>query len=188
MTFKLNVNDFDGQSIQSVVDIVNKAYKKPLSELSLFDLLLNETTNEALRHGVYMFFNDKNECLYVGKVSSSHFAHRIGGHFAMSPHYGMNDFLKRTVKMLSPKANKDEVYVYEDYVEVLPKISNYGVLIINANKKKEVYIRSLEKLFHIAYLPELNYPKGFPKKYKNLNTDPEFLHSLVGCEPDKKAF
>ncbi|WP_434937808.1 hypothetical protein ACRWQN_11375 [Shewanella sp. HL-SH8] len=173
MSFKLNVDDFEGQSIQSVVTIVDNAFKKPLSEVLLYDLLLNETTDKALRHGVYMYFNDKNECVYVGMCSSSHFAHRIGGHFGMSPKYGMNTFLKRTVKMLGFQTDK-----YESYVEALPKISNYGLLIINANTKGKSFITKLEKLFHIAYKPELNFPKGFPKKYMPLAYDEDFMTSL----------
>ncbi|MEY8215804.1 MAG: GIY-YIG nuclease family protein [Colwellia sp.] len=111
MSFKLNVDDFEGQSIPSVLALVDTAFKKPLSEVLLYDLLLNETINKALRHGVYMYFNDNNECIYVGMCSSSHFAHRIGGHFGMSPKYGMNTFLKRAVKMLGYKTGKYESYV-----------------------------------------------------------------------------
>jgi hypothetical protein len=169
MSFKLNASDFEGLSVEAVVSLINSSYKKPLAEVSLYDLLLNESTNEALRHGVYMYFNDKNECLYVGMCSSSHFVHRIGGHFGMSPKYGMNTFLKRTVEMLGLKDKE-----YEGYVEVLPKISNYGLLIINANRKGKSYISSLEKLFHIAYKPELNFQKGFPSTYKPLDTSAEF--------------
>lgn len=169
MSFKINVSDFEGLSLEAVVSRVNSSYKKPLSEVSLYDLLMNESTNEALRHGVYMYFNDNNECLYVGMCSSSHFAHRIGGHFGMSPKYGMNTFLKRAVEMLGLKEKK-----YEGYVEALPKISNYGLLIINANKKGKSYISNLEKLFHIVYKPRLNYPKGFPSTHKPLDINTEF--------------
>ncbi|KZZ42692.1 hypothetical protein A3759_12175 [Thalassolituus sp. HI0120] len=59
MSFKLNVDDFEGQSIQSVVTFVDNSFKKPLSEVSLYDLLINETINKALRHGVYMYFNER---------------------------------------------------------------------------------------------------------------------------------
>jgi hypothetical protein len=173
MSFKLNVDNFDGHSIQSVMSFIDNAYKKPLSEVSLFDLLLNESTNKALRHGVYMYFNDKNECLYVGMCSSSHFAHRIGGHFGMSPKYGMNTFLKRTVNMLGLKTDK-----YESYVEALPIISNYRLLIINANTKGKKFISSLEKLLHITYKPALNFPKGFPSTYKPIDLDEEFAKSM----------
>jgi hypothetical protein len=105
--------------------------------------------------------------------SSSHFAHRIGGHFGMSPKYGMNTFLKRTVNMLGLKTDK-----YESYVEALPIISNYGLLIINANTKGKKFISSLEKLLHITYKPALNFPKGFPSTYKPIDLDEEFAKSM----------
>ena len=174
MSFKLNVSDFEDLTVEAVVSLINSSYKKPLAELSLFDLLLNETTNEALRHGVYMFFNDKNECLYVGMCSSSHFAHRIGGHFGMSPKYGMNTFLKRTVEMLGLKDRK-----YEGYVEALPKISNYSILIVNANNKGKPFISSLEKLLHIAYKPKLNFPKGYPSTYIPLDVSSKFARVVI---------
>ena len=39
---------------------------------------------------------------------------------------------------------------YESYVDALPKISNYGLLIINANTKGKGFITKLEKLFQIG--------------------------------------
>lgn len=141
----------------------------PLSELKFFDLLVTEDKSTAMRHGVYMFFNDIGECLYVGMCSSSHFAHRIGGHFGMSPKYGMNTFLKRTVKMLGMPST------YSSYIEVLPKISEYRLLIIGANDRGEKFVRELEKLFHIIYKPKLNFPKGFPKTYKAVDMSGNFL-------------
>lgn len=51
--------------------------------------------------------------------SSSHFAHRIGGHFGMSPKYGMNTFLRRAVQDMG--LNEKE---YESYVKSLRKLEN----------------------------------------------------------------
>lgn len=169
MSFKLNVSDFENLTVETVVALINSSYKKPLGELLLYDLLINETRNEALRHGTYLFFNDKNECLYVGMCSSSHFAHRIGGHFGMSPKYGMNTFLKRIVKELGLKDRN-----YEGYVEALPQIATYSILIINANNKGKAYISQLEKLLHIAYKLKLNFPAGFPSTYKAFDLSGEF--------------
>ncbi|KZZ42693.1 hypothetical protein A3759_12180 [Thalassolituus sp. HI0120] len=85
----------------------------------------------------------------------------------------MNTFLKRAVKMLGFQTDR-----YESYVDALPKISNYGLLIINANTNGKGFIKKLEKLFHIAYKPELNFPKGFPKTYKPLAYDDDSMTSL----------
>ena len=168
MSFKLHVDDFDSLSVADVVQLIENKYKIPLSELRLFDLLVDEDKNSAMRHGVYMFFNDDGECIYVGMCSSSHFAHRIGGHFGMSPKYGMNTFLKRTVKMLGLESS------YSGYVEALPKIFGYRLLIVGANGKDKGFIRKLEKLFHIIYEPRLNFPNGFPKTYKPVSPVEDF--------------
>jgi len=90
--FKINVSDLETTSIFEATKTIEKSYKVPLSELKLFDLLVTEDKSSAMRHGVYLFFNDADECICVGMCSSSHFAHRIGGHFGMSPKYGMNTF------------------------------------------------------------------------------------------------
>lgn len=177
MIFKFNVDDFNGLSIVDVKNALDQSYKKPLSEILLFDLLVDEEKNEGLRHGVYMYFNDKNECVYIGKCSSSHFAHRIGGHFGMSPKYGMNTFLKRAVEKLGLKY-KDKDKAYQGYVEALPIIANYELLIINSNRKGNKFISSLEKVLHITYRPELNFPKGYPKTYKAIADNAVFIEEV----------
>lgn len=173
MTFKFDVNDFNDESLNSIIKSIDSSYKKPLCEVTLYDLLLHEKTNKALRHGVYMYFNGDNKCVYVGMCSSSHFAHRIGGHFGMSPKYGMNTFLKRAVEMLGLKDKE-----YDGYVEALPLLANYGLVIIDANTKGKSFISKLEKLFHIAYKPDLNFPKGFPSTYKPIDSKAEFSELL----------
>ncbi len=173
MSFKISVDHFLELKISDVLLEIEKAQKISISELKLFDLLLNENTGKALRHGVYIFFSDEEECLYVGKCSSSHFAHRIGGHFGMSPKYGMNDFLKRTVKFLKLESD------YASYVNALPIISSYKLLIIDASGRNEKFISSLERLFHRVYKPTLNFPKGYPKTYKSVNTEDQFI-SVMG--------
>lgn len=169
MSFKILADHFLELNISEILSEIEKTQKIPISELKLFDLLLNENTGKALRHGVYIFFDEKEECLYVGKCSSSHFAHRIGGHFGMSPKYGMNDFLKRTIGLLKMGAK------YSSYVDALPIVGNYKLLIIDASGKDEKYISSLERLFHRVYRPILNFPKGFPATYKPINVEDKFL-------------
>ena len=174
MVYKLDVDNLAGLSVEEVKNQINSSYKKPLRELKLFDLLLNEQCDSAMRHGIYMFFNESNECLYTGMCSSSHFAHRIGGHFGMSPKYGMNTFLKRIVKDLNPSTKTS----YSHYVEALAKISGYGLLMINTNGKSKAFIRALEKAIHITFKPRLNFPKGFPETYKNIKNTNDFMSNL----------
>lgn len=180
MKFKMHVDDFAALDMQEVRNAIQNSYKKPLAELKLFDLLINEERNTALRHGIYIFFDDQGKCMYIGMCSSSHFAHRLGGHFGMSPKYGMNTFLKRIVK--SFKVNPKEPEDYSDYVDSLPLIANYGLVIIDANKKGVPFIKNLERLLHIVFRPDLNFPTRFPKTYRAIDLQTRFSDLMFECE------
>lgn len=108
MSHVIKVDGFRTMDIGEVIESIDLAPKKSLEQLRLFDLLLTDGSNQALRHGVYIFFNQEGECVYVGMCSSSHFAHRIGGHFGMSPKYGMNTFLRRVVNGLNLKPKRED--------------------------------------------------------------------------------
>ena len=138
--------------IGEVIESIDLAPKKSLEQLRLFDLLLTDGSNQALRHGVYIFFNQEGECVYVGMCSSSHFAHRIGGHFGMSPKYGMNTFLRRVVNGLNLKPSADRKFV-----------------------------RALERLLHAMLKPNLNFPKGMPKTYKSFTAEVGFDDAIAQC-------
>lgn len=45
MNFKHNVDDFDDLTIDEVISRLNESYKKPLPEILLFDLLVDEEKN-----------------------------------------------------------------------------------------------------------------------------------------------
>ena len=149
-----------------------------LGELRLFDLLCHPGDSKALRHGVYLFFDTDGTCVYAGMCSSSHFAHRIGGHFGMSPKYGMNTFLKRAVKELALSEDRND---YGQYVKALEPLANYSLLIIDANGQGKKFIRSLERLVHTVLRPRLNFQKRFPKTYKALAADKTFADAISEC-------
>ncbi|CEP34088.1 MULTISPECIES: hypothetical protein [unclassified Halomonas] len=94
MTLAIRIDDLAVLTVEDAIDTINSAIRMPLKNLRLFDLLLSNDKETALRHGVYIFFDDKGECMYIGMCSSSHFVHRLGSHFGMSPKYGMNTFLR----------------------------------------------------------------------------------------------
>jgi hypothetical protein len=163
-------------AISGALEKINSSPKKPLQDLRLFDMLLSGDADVALRHGVYLFFDDMNKCIYVGMCSSSHFAHRIGGHFGMSPKYGMNTFLRRAMLDLGLKEG-----TYDSYVEALPRIGKYSLLIIDANNTGAKFLRALERLLHTTLKPRLNFPKGFPKTYRSIDSETSFQEALVRC-------
>lgn len=177
--FKLSVVDFPGDSVETVRRRIAHAYKKPLAELKLFDLLVNEDKNSALRHGTYMFFDSEGHCVYIGMCSSSHFAHRIGGHFGMSPKYGMNTFMKRIVNVLKPGKDETTGAGYARYVDTLPMIAHYSLLIIDASGKGREFVVALERLLHTLYTPRLNFPKNHPRPFnKKFGANDLFLSLL----------
>jgi len=163
VSFKVEIDSLLNLPLSDVKSELLNSYKCPLKELKVFDLLLNNDETKAMRHGIYMFFDENNACVYIGMCSSSHFAHRLGGHFGMSPTYKMNTFLKRIVKKLHPE---DE---YHSYVKAVKEIGDYSYLMIGANGKGKKFIRKLEKQLHTLFLPSLNkLPKAMPKRNENL--------------------
>jgi hypothetical protein len=147
--FKLNVDDIIGKPISDVRSIVNGHYKCALKDLTYLKMLVDKRTNEAMRHGVYMIFNESDKCVYVGKCESTHFVDRLGFHFGMSPNY-KHTFLSKYVNEFG--FTKD----FAGYVKATSTIENYKYLIINANKKGSEFIRKLEKMFMVIYQPTLN--------------------------------
>ncbi|CAD5255619.1 MULTISPECIES: GIY-YIG nuclease family protein [Halomonadaceae] len=179
MSHVIKVDGFRTMDIGEVIESIDLAPKKSLEQLRLFDLLLTDGSNQALRHGVYIFFNQEGECVYVGMCSSSHFAHRIGGHFGMSPKYGMNTFLRRVVNGLNLKPSADNGY--DHYVTALSQIGQYSILLIDANGKGRKFVRALERLLHAMLKPNLNFPKGMPKTYKSFTAEVGFDDAIAQC-------
>src|SRR5690606_22639956 len=102
--------------------------------------------------------------------------HRIGGHFGMSPKYGMNTFLRRAVEDLGMDAGE-----YESYVEALPRVGKYSLLIIDANTKGKKFVRALERLLHSTIQPRLNFQRGLPKTYDAVPREISLEDALVLC-------
>jgi hypothetical protein len=179
LNFTIKVNELRPMVISEMLGAFEAAPKKHLEQLRLFDLLLESDSGQALRHGVYMFFDEKGECIYVGMCSSSHFAHRIGGHFGMSPKYEMNTFLRRVVNSLAMEESKDGGY--DHYVSALSQMGKYSILIIDANNTGKKFVRALERLLHTVMKPRLNFPNGIPKTYKPLAFEIGFDEAIVRC-------
>lgn len=159
MEFKLDVDDLIGLSVSDVSLKISETSKRKFNELRFIDMLFDEQ-NEAIRHGIYLMFNDKSECVYVGKCSSTHFVDRLGSHLGMSPNY-KHTFLSKLVESLElPKT-------FDGYVTAAKKIGDYSYMIINANGKGKEYIGMLEKIFMLILNPSLN---NLPKKMNKLKS------------------
>lgn len=172
----LKADQFRFLAIREMLETIKLSPKKILQDLRLFDLLLDNNRQTAMRHGVYMFFDDQGNCVYVGMCTSSHFAHRIGGHFGMSPKYSMNTFLRRAVIDMGLDSKS-----YEGYIECLSRIGNYKLLIIDANNTGKRFIRALERLLHTKIKPRLNFPKGIPRTYHAIDDSTIFEDAIALC-------
>ncbi|MGV0035583.1 MAG: hypothetical protein ACNYPE_11715 [Candidatus Azotimanducaceae bacterium WSBS_2022_MAG_OTU7] len=72
MNFKFEIDSLLNIPLSEVKSKLLASDKCLLKELKIFDLLLNNSGTEAMRHGVYMFFDENNTCIYIGMCSSSH--------------------------------------------------------------------------------------------------------------------
>ncbi|KAB7622697.1 hypothetical protein [Alkalilimnicola sp. S0819] len=176
MTHVVNIDALRPLPVGEVVEVLAATPKIALRDLRLFDLLLAGERTAALRHGVYLFFDGKGHCVYVGMCSSSHFAHRIGGHFGMSPRYGMNTFLRRAIKDIGLDQGS-----YGGYVEGVERIGDYRLLLVDANGTGKKFIRALERLLHIAMRPRLNFPRGLPATYGAMDDATRFPDAIALC-------
>jgi hypothetical protein len=167
MSFRLDLNELLDVDVRDVQAIINNCQKVLLKDLRIHDLIFSPDMSRAIRHGVYFFFSNENECKYVGMVGSSHFVHRIGGHFGMSPKYGMNQFLRGAVEHLKLGSE------YNSYVEAAKATFGYGLVLIDVGEigsigDNRVLIRKLERLFHIIYKPSFNkLPKTVKRRKSN---------------------
>jgi hypothetical protein len=60
-------------------------------------------------------------------------------------------------------------------VEALPKVGDYSLLIIDANKVGRKAVRRLERVLHTIMTPRLNFQKkGIPKTYTPIDTKSVF--------------
>ena len=166
VSFKFDILDMFPKSLNQVKEMLNIPDTLRLGDIKFVDLLLNDDGTKGMRHGVYLFFNEKSECVYVGKCSSGHFAQRLGAHFGMSPKCSMNQFLRGTVKRKNLEKEHDE---YAAYVEAAKGVRDYRYVMIavpgwnsieaefRANggdvniKNKNQFVQRLEDLFMAVY-------------------------------------
>lgn len=130
----------------SIVDACNEIAtneKRALKDIKIVDLIIQKGGELESRHGVYFFFSENNECLYVGKISSQQFVERIPWHFALSEDSYGNHFLKYYKKL------HGLVSIFEAANHAL----HCRLLVMPI-----VYtdITKIEKLFRVFSNPELN--------------------------------
>ncbi|WP_423908038.1 hypothetical protein [Candidatus Spongiihabitans sp.] len=178
--FKIDLVSLLDRTPAEVETIVKTNYKCPLKDLKFLDLLTNPVTvskDRTLRHGVYVFFDQNGNPLYVGMCASSHFARRIGAHFGLSPNYSDNQFLDGMVKKLRTQKERDRER-WQVYAHTVREIGDHSLLLVAVNTlpeyitdlqwkrgeerkkrdstEKEAVIKQLEKIFIRLFNPCLN--------------------------------
>src|SRR5262249_10278348 len=93
MPFTVWFDDICNQPARAVLERVQKAEKKPLAELLVYDLL--SEGDRPLLWGVYFFFSRDGQCLYVGKNSTRKFVERIPLHLCLHQKGWRNHFVKQ---------------------------------------------------------------------------------------------
>ena len=93
MGFTLWFDELCTEPASVVLERVQRVEKKPLGELLVYDLLRDD--DRPLLWGVYFFYSQKGECLYVGKNSARKFIDRIPVHLCLSETDWMNHLVRR---------------------------------------------------------------------------------------------
>ena len=156
--YKENLFDYSGKS---VIKVVQRAEKKPLKELRIYDLIMRGNRPLKISHGVYFFYSAQGECLYVGKNSSRRFVERIPDHFSLGVDSWMNQFLSHMKK----------VYNLRDIATAAIKAKNCRLLLMPVGNHES--IGKIEKFFKIFLQPKFNSHKdktiSYYKKRIDLN-------------------
>ncbi len=162
-TFRLPFSEILALSGKDVLEKIQAAKKIRLSDLKVFDLILDNDQPTSTWHGVYLYFSQEGKCLYVGKNRSRNFIERIPDHFALHEKAWMNHFLKylRDSKKLTSLGQAALV------------AKNCTLLLIPVEEKES--IEPLERFLRAFLEPELNgYSEQHRARFKNYNLSESF--------------
>jgi len=139
----LPYSTIENVSIAEARDQIVASEKRALKDIKIIDLIIQNGGELESRHGVYFFFSEKNECLYVGKNSSQQFVERIPWHFALSVDSYGNHFLKYYKKR----------YGLDSIFEAAKHTLDCKLLLMPVIQRD---ITKIEKLFRVFSDPLLN--------------------------------
>lgn len=126
--------------------------KIKIKDISIKDLISDNNEYYIDGHGLYLFFNNLNKLLYVGKCQSRNFVERIPDHFSLAEESWMNYLLK---KIRDNEKTKDLISAYS-------KSLNYQLLLIRM--KEGSNISGLESYIRRYFRPKYNSTKE-PNNY-----------------------
>ena len=143
MIYQLDVNC----SAEKILKDIKESKKKKVKELRIHDLIFDSSKPIKPDTGVYIFYSNKGDCLYVGKNSSKKFAERIPEHFVLTEDAWFNTLLKRMVKIGEAT----------DLIDAAKKAMCYQLLIIPIrNDDDDLPIQKIESFFRRILKPTMN--------------------------------
>lgn len=159
-TFRLPFSEVSTLPAIDALEKIRISKRIRLGDLKLFDLILENGEPTSIWHGVYLFFSEEGECLYVGKNGSQNFIERIPWHFALHEKAWMNHLLKylrRSKKLVS-------------LGQAALAAKNCTLLLIPVEDKEWESIAPLEKFLRVFLEPKFNtFSKKYRERYRNLN-------------------
>jgi hypothetical protein len=132
-----------------VFEKLNKASKKPLQELRVFDLSIFQGGPLVSAGGVYLFFDSNNICLYVGKATSRSFIERIPAHFDPRSYAWFATLPNRVVK-------QDLTSDYSSALDFCVNQCNLLLINFNTNEECSEQASLTETYLQILFQPKLN--------------------------------
>lgn len=169
MSFRLNLSSIVNLPARDSLLKIKLAEKITISDLKVIDLILENDEPTINCSGIYTFYSQNNECLYVGKTESC-FIERIPWHFALHESAWMNHFLKYLRRDLQNIKTLEEAAL---------KALNCKLLLLPIDNGKWNLIKPLEKFFRIFLIPKFNtYSESYRNKYANLNLS-ESIENLL---------
>jgi hypothetical protein len=140
-----------------VLERLQQAAKKPLSDLRIYDLLRDG--DRPLLWGVYFFYSREGSCLYVGKNSARKFVERIPVHLCLYPKDWMNQLVQRI-------RDYEELVSLTDAAEAA---RTHTLLLMPVSQKEQTKrLAALEKFFRLFAEPKYN---ALPRRKRHNRID-----------------
>lgn len=151
--FILLYNEIENLTITELFDQVLKKKKIKIKDLKLVDLIFNKESMV----GVYIFFDEDNTPIYVGKTGSRAILERLAGHFDLREFGFLNSFLcalsgKRKTRQGPNATSKELSDIYETAIEC----KMVFIQIPEGNKDK---LGLIERSFQKWFQPKCNQNK-----------------------------
>ena len=144
--------------VKDLQDTIFKLKSTKISDLKVVDLAFCSNQPRVSGHGVYIFTNNKQKVIYVGKTTSRSFVERIPAHFSSTGWFG-------TLWKLMVENNKDKST--QEIVKIIAATNFVGIE-FGSTVESKVMAQNLEKLLQGHLDPIFNKVR---KKHRDIATN-----------------